>query len=78
MGDAFVHYGLGNFAFYAGNAEGARTGILLVTATGRDIDSYQWLPGRISDRVPSLLEGDEAAAALAYWDGLRECTGLTP
>jgi len=78
MGQALVHYGLGNFAFYAGNAEGARTGILLVTATGRDIDGYQWLPGRVSDRVPHLLEGAEAEEALAYWDSLRDCTGLVP
>ena len=78
LGQAFVHYGLGNFMFYAGNAEGARTGVLLITATGRDIDAYQWVPARIEDRIPVPLEGGEADEALAYWDSLRDCTGLTP
>jgi poly-gamma-glutamate synthesis protein (capsule biosynthesis protein) len=76
MGQAFVHYGMGNFAFYAGTSEAARTGILLLTVTGRDIDTYQWLPAHISERVPTLLDGGAADEALAYWNGLRDCTGL--
>jgi poly-gamma-glutamate synthesis protein (capsule biosynthesis protein) len=78
LGTSLVDYGLGNFAFYAGSAEGAETGILTVTATGRDIDSYAWLPGRISDRVPSLLTGADADAGLAHWDSLRPCSLLFP
>jgi poly-gamma-glutamate synthesis protein (capsule biosynthesis protein) len=78
MGAAVVHYGLGNFAFYAGSAAAAETGIFEVTATGRRIDSYQWRPARINDRIPSPLGGDEAQAGLDHWNGLRECTGLAP
>jgi poly-gamma-glutamate synthesis protein (capsule biosynthesis protein) len=78
MGQAFVDYGLGNFAFYAGSPDGARTGILELTVTGRDIDSYTWLPGHIDDRVPSLLDDAAATDALSYWNSLRDCTGLTP
>jgi poly-gamma-glutamate capsule biosynthesis protein CapA/YwtB (metallophosphatase superfamily) len=77
LGDAVVHYGLGNLAFGARTADDARTGVFVVTVTGQRIDSYQWLPGRISDRRPFLLDGANATAELAHWEGLRECTGLT-
>ncbi len=75
-GDAFVHYGLGNFLFKENSAEGARTGVLEVTVTGRRVDSYRWIPGRISGSVPRPLSGAEAAEALAYWEGLRACADL--
>jgi poly-gamma-glutamate synthesis protein (capsule biosynthesis protein) len=78
LGNALVHYGLGNFAFYAGNPEGARTGVLTVTVTGRRIDDYKWVPARIVDRRPEPLEGAQAEESLAYWESLRGCTGLTP
>ena len=76
LGQAFVAYGLGNFAFFAGNADAARTGLVEVTVTGRDIDSYRFVPGKISARVPRPLEGDAAAEALEHWESLRPCTGL--
>jgi poly-gamma-glutamate synthesis protein (capsule biosynthesis protein) len=78
LGNAAVHYGLGNLAFGARTAEAARTGVFVVTITGRRVDGYQWLPGRISDRRPFLLVGGDAQSELAYWDGLRGCTNLTP
>lgn len=78
LGDAVVHYGLGNFLFKENSAEGARTGVLTVTVTGRRIDGYQWTPGRISGSVPAPLVGEEAATELAHWEGLRGCTGLSP
>lgn len=78
LGDAVVHYGLGNFAFYSGSGEGARTGVFQVTITGRRVDGYQWVPGRIVDRRPEPLEGDAAAAESAAWEAQRDCTGLTP
>jgi poly-gamma-glutamate synthesis protein (capsule biosynthesis protein) len=76
LGGAVVHYGLGNFAFYSARGEGARTGVLTVTVTGRRVDGYQWIPGRIVDRRPEPLSGAEAEAALAHWDDLRACTNL--
>ena len=55
LGDAFVDYGLGNFLFKENSAEGARTGVLKVTITGRRVDGYEWVPGRISGSVPRPL-----------------------
>jgi poly-gamma-glutamate synthesis protein (capsule biosynthesis protein) len=78
LGDAVVHYGLGNFAFYSGSGEGARTGVFQVTITGRRVDGYRWVPGRIVDRRPEPLEGDAATAESAAWEAQRDCTGLTP
>jgi poly-gamma-glutamate synthesis protein (capsule biosynthesis protein) len=78
LGAAFVEYGLGNFAFYAKPGPGAQSGVLFVTATGRDIDSYAFSPAVIRDGVPRPLSGDEASAASASWNALRGCTGLAP
>lgn len=77
LGDAVVHYGLGNFLFKENSADGARTGVFEVTVTGRRVDGYRWVPGRISGSVPRPLTGREAEAELAYWNGLRGCAGLT-
>jgi poly-gamma-glutamate capsule biosynthesis protein CapA/YwtB (metallophosphatase superfamily) len=76
LGDALVGYGLGNFLFKENSAEGARTGVLEVDVTGRRIDGYRWVPGRIADSVPYPLDGAEADEALAYWNELRGCTNL--
>ena len=78
LGEAVVHYGLGNFLFKENSAEGARTGVFEVTVTGRRVDGYRWIPGRISGSVPHPLTGQQAAAELAYWQGLQGCTGLAP
>jgi hypothetical protein len=75
---AVVHYGLGNFLFKEHSAEGARTGVFVVEVTGRRVDGYRWVPGRISGSVPRPLDGAEASEALAHWEGLRACTGLDP
>ena len=42
-----------------------------MTITGRRVDSYRWVPGRISGGVPQPLTGADAAAELAHWDGLH-------
>ena len=78
MDAAFVGYGLGNFAFYAKPGPGAESGIVFVTATGRDIDSYQFSPAVISNGVPQPLSGAAATNAVAAWNDLRGCTGLAP
>jgi poly-gamma-glutamate capsule biosynthesis protein CapA/YwtB (metallophosphatase superfamily) len=78
LGRAVVHYGLGNFLFKEHSAEGARTGVFVVEVTGRRVDGYRWVPGRISGSVPRPLDGAEASEALAHWEGLRACTGLDP
>jgi poly-gamma-glutamate capsule biosynthesis protein CapA/YwtB (metallophosphatase superfamily) len=78
LGSAVVHYGLGNFLFKENSAEGARTGVFVVEVTGRRVEGYRWVPGRIAGSVPRPLDGGEAAEALAHWEGLRACTDLSP
>ena len=78
MGDGFVAYGLGNFIWFNENGPNGDSGALLVTATGRQIDGYEWRPARIRDGVPTMLEGPERDAALASCNALRACTDLAP
>lgn len=74
LGSALVDYGLGNFAFYTGTT----TGILTVTMTGRHVDTYGWVPARISGGAPQSVTGAGATSAVTAWQGLRSCTDLTP
>jgi poly-gamma-glutamate capsule biosynthesis protein CapA/YwtB (metallophosphatase superfamily) len=76
LDEALVAYGLGNFAFTTVSAEGARSGVLEVTLTGRRVDHYRWVPARIDDGIPVPLEAEEAVEAVASWERLRACTGL--
>jgi poly-gamma-glutamate synthesis protein (capsule biosynthesis protein) len=78
LGAALVDYGLGNFVWYNESGESGTTGVLQVTATGRDIDAYSWVPAVISGGRPTPLTGAPADAAVAAWDGLRACAGLAP
>lgn len=77
LGDQFVAYGLSNFVFKAPSAEGRRSGVLTVTATGRRIDDYRWDPATLSNNVPVPLSGAAADAERAAMDALRSCTGLS-
>ena len=77
LGNAFVDYGLGNFAFYSPPGPTAQSGVLYVYVTGRHIDGYDWIPAQISAGIPHRLDGPAAAAAEAQWDTRRSCTGLT-
>ena len=78
MGGALVSYGLGNFVWYGTSELSTRTGVLLVTVTGRRVDRYRWVPARIVDGVPRPLAGAEARRAVSSWRELRRCTGLKP
>jgi len=77
LGTAFVDYGLGNLAFYDTTPPETYSGSLLVTVTGRHIDSTQWRPALIESGIPVPLAGDEATAADTRWAGLRSCTDLS-
>ena len=57
LGSAYVDYGLGNFAFYNTPAPTDQSGSLVVTATGRHIDSVTWRPALIEDELPVPLSG---------------------
>ena len=76
LGDAFVDYGLGNFVFYNQEGTAGVTGVLQVTATGRQISSYHWVPAQIRGGVPQPLDGAAAERAGAAWNDLRGCSGL--
>lgn len=78
MGGALVAYGLGNFVWYGTSELSTRTGVLLVTVTGRRVDRYRWVPARIVDGVPRALAGAEARREVSSWRALRGCTGLKP
>jgi Bacterial capsule synthesis protein PGA_cap len=77
LGSAYVDYGLGNFAFYDNSPPENASGSLVITATGRHIDSVRWRPAVIEDDLPQPLSGAAASEALADWDQVRSCTDLT-
>jgi len=79
LGTAFVDYGLANFVFYNEAGPAGVSGVLQVTATGRDVDAYSWVPAQIRGGVPKPLPaGPDADRAVADWNALRDCTGLAP
>lgn len=75
---AYVDYGLGNFVFYAsGGGRNTESGVLRLTAAGRAVTDATWVPARISGGAPRPLTGTAATQALASWNALRPCTGLS-
>jgi poly-gamma-glutamate synthesis protein (capsule biosynthesis protein) len=76
-GSAYVDYGLGNFAFYNTPSPTDQSGSLVITATGRRIDSVTWRPALIQGELPVPLSGAAAASALQGWNGARSCTDVT-
>jgi poly-gamma-glutamate capsule biosynthesis protein CapA/YwtB (metallophosphatase superfamily) len=73
---AYVHYGLGNFVFYARGGVTAQSGVLLLTMRGRAVTEAEWVPAVISGGIPLPLRGAAAERAVAAWQALRGCTGL--
>jgi poly-gamma-glutamate synthesis protein (capsule biosynthesis protein) len=78
VGTALVAYGLGNFVYWREDGESGRSGVLRVTATGRHIDTYSWVPARITHGIPIPETGSAAAADKAEWAHRRTCSGLAP
>lgn len=78
LAGALVDYGLGNFVFYNESGASGITGMLKVTVTGRDVDAYEWIPGRIRGGIPQFLTGDAAVADQAAFASRRACAGLAP
>jgi poly-gamma-glutamate synthesis protein (capsule biosynthesis protein) len=78
LGSAFVAYGLGNFTYWREDGESGRSGVLLVTASGRHVERYSWVPARITHGVPVPLTGRAAASDQAEWQQRRDCSGLSP
>jgi Bacterial capsule synthesis protein PGA_cap len=78
VGPALVAYGLGNFVYWREDGESGRSGVLKVTATGREVDDYSWIPARITNGVPVPETGAAAADDVAEWNARRKCSGLAP
>ncbi len=74
-----MDYGLGNFVFYNGSGLSGVTGVLTVTATGRDIDGYAWKPARIESGIPNLITGAAATQDVdAFTSRRATCSNLAP
>jgi hypothetical protein len=79
LGSGYVDYGLGNFVFYVyGSSAVTRSGVLLLTVTGRRVTAQQWVPAQITGGIPVPLTGAAAAERLEQWQDLRTCAGLDP
>jgi poly-gamma-glutamate capsule biosynthesis protein CapA/YwtB (metallophosphatase superfamily) len=77
LGDAYVHYGLGNFVFYSRpGTPGTQSGVLLLTVDGRKVTKARWQPATIQGGVPVPLQGAAADRARSTWESRRGCTGL--
>ena len=77
-GHSFIAYGLGNFVWWREDGESGSSGILLVTATGRTVDAYSWIPARIHHGIPIPEHGGGAIADVQTWAKRRGCSGLSP
>lgn len=78
LGSAYVDYGLGNFAFYNTPPPTDQSGSLVITVTGRHVDSATWRPAVIDDELPVPLTGAAATQAQESWNTARTCTDLDP
>jgi len=78
VGTSLVAYGMGNFVYWREDGESGRSGVLTVTATGRQVDGYSWVPARITHGVAVPQTGAAGAADLAEWEQRRNCSGLAP
>jgi Bacterial capsule synthesis protein PGA_cap/TAT (twin-arginine translocation) pathway signal sequence len=78
VGSSLVAYGLGNFVYFREDGQSGSSGVLLVKATGRQIDAYSWIPARIVHGIPRPETGNAAAADLSVWEQRRTCSALLP
>jgi poly-gamma-glutamate synthesis protein (capsule biosynthesis protein) len=78
VGTSLVAYGLGNFVYYREDGESGRSGVLLATVTGREVDDYSFVPARITNGIPVPETGTDASADEAEWEHRRVCSGIGP
>ncbi|WP_159945077.1 MULTISPECIES: CapA family protein [unclassified Nocardiopsis] len=76
MGDAYVHYGLGNFVFYNFNGPTAETGVLTLTFDQGSVLEADWAPAQIQGGIPVPYEGTAAEQATQTWLDMRTECGL--
>jgi poly-gamma-glutamate synthesis protein (capsule biosynthesis protein) len=78
LGDAVVHYGLGNLVFYKQAGPATHSGVFEVTIEVDGSLSYRWVPALLQGGVAAPLQGAAAQEYLASWERLRACTDLSP
>ncbi len=69
---------MGNFVYWREDGKSGRSGVLTVTATGRQVDGYSWVPARITHGIAVPQTGAAGAGDLAEWEQRRNCSGLAP
>ena len=75
-GDTYVNFGLGNFIWYHDHQP--VSGILTLTVRNGQVVRGGFAPAEIqADGMTLPLHGARRDAALASWNALRGCTGLT-
>lgn len=62
-GRTAIHYGLGNFVFYASRSETVESGVYSVTVDQDGVVDTEWSPATIRGGRPQLLTGSAADAA---------------
>ncbi|HEU4542644.1 MAG TPA: CapA family protein [Jiangellaceae bacterium] len=80
LGDTFVAYGLGNFAWYTqASDETTATGVLTVTFDGGAVADHEWAPAVIgSDGLPHPVSGAGADQMTEDLAQLATCADLEP
>jgi poly-gamma-glutamate synthesis protein (capsule biosynthesis protein) len=87
LGDGYVAYGLGNYAWYTQASDAtSMTGVLTLTVrpgpsrAGRArVTDAVWDPARIgANGLPRPMDDSAAAGFGDTRDELRDCAGLTP
>lgn len=80
LGQTYVGYGLGNFLWWRDDAFSNDTGVLNVTIRNRKVSRAELLPAEISrtNGQPIPTSGAESSRIRNKFDGLRQCTGLSP
>lgn len=78
LGDTYVSYGLGNFAWYHGAR--SRTGVLELRVRDGRVVADRFMPARIPAEGgrPDPVDVTKRSAARAAWERLRGCTDLAP
>ncbi|GAB3278578.1 CapA family protein [Kineosporia babensis] len=75
-GNTAIHYGLGNFVFYATKAQSIRSGVYDVVVDQDGVVDTKWNPAQIRSGRPQLLTGSDAKAAGAYLSQLAKQCGV--
>ncbi|MBS44135.1 MAG: hypothetical protein CMH83_13415 [Nocardioides sp.] len=78
LGDTYVSYGLGNFAWYHGRQ--SETGVLRLRVRGGEVVHDAWWPATIpaAGGTPTRVAAGARADAVDDWRALRGCTDLAP